>query len=75
MDIAASSYDNGQYSIQNCARILKELRTSRLLAEIYYGYCLELLKDRENRVMIVSSKDCPSLLVSWIKYKYQRANP
>ncbi|KAK2426849.1 hypothetical protein P8452_41398 [Trifolium repens] len=63
---------NGPYSIANCIKVLTNIRQSQKLTTTEYGYALELLKDSQNRVMVVSSKDSLYDLELWIKYKYEK---
>ncbi|CAI8613882.1 unnamed protein product [Vicia faba] len=72
-DIAATSYVNGQYSIPNCIDVLKILKDSKILRDnSFISYALELIKDRENRVIVVSLKDQMDILANWLQFKYRK---
>ncbi|XP_058736160.1 uncharacterized protein LOC131608266 [Vicia villosa] len=70
-EIAATSHFNGQYSIPTCVEILKSAKEKGLLNGQQFSYALEMLKDEQNRVLIISLKDSISDLIEWILYKYE----
>ncbi|XP_058740127.1 uncharacterized protein LOC131612347 isoform X2 [Vicia villosa] len=72
-DIAATSYVKGQYSIPNCIDVLKILKDSKIVKDNnHISYALELIKDRENRVIVVSLKDQMDILANWLYFKYRK---
>jgi hypothetical protein len=70
-EIAATSNVYGQYSIPDCVKILKSLKDEELLNGQQFSYALELLKDENNRIILMSLKDSTNALVDWILYKYK----
>lgn len=70
-EIAATSNVHGQYSIPDCVKILKSVKEEGLLNGQQFSYALELLKDENNRILLMSLKDSINALVEWILYKYE----
>jgi hypothetical protein len=68
--IAATSYVYGQYSIQNFVNILKSEKVEGFLNGQQFSYALEMLKDDQNRVLLIFLKDSKEDLLEWILYKY-----
>lgn len=66
----ATSHINGQYSILTCVEILKNAK-KRLLNGQQFSYVLEMRKDEQNRVLLISLKDYTSDLIKWSLYKYE----
>lgn len=70
-EIAATSNVLGQYSIPDCVTILKSAKEEGHLNNRQFSYALEMLKDEDNRILLMSLKDSMDALVDWILYKYQ----
>ncbi|XP_039685067.1 L10-interacting MYB domain-containing protein-like [Medicago truncatula] len=70
-EIAATSNVLGQYSIPDCVTILKSAKEEGHLNNRQFSYALEMLKDEDNRIVLMSLKDSMDALVDWILYKYQ----
>ncbi|XP_045816045.1 uncharacterized protein LOC123909273 [Trifolium pratense] len=68
--IAATSHVHGQYSIPDCVKLLKKAKDEGFLNSQQFSYALEMLKDEQNRVLLISLKESKDDLVEWILYKY-----
>ncbi|XP_057457424.1 uncharacterized protein LOC130748255 [Lotus japonicus] len=62
-EIPATSHVRGQYSIPECIQVLKSLKEERRLDRRQYSYALELLRDYQNRVILMSLTDSTADLV------------
>jgi hypothetical protein len=70
-EIEARSNVNGQYSIPACVAILKSAKEDGFLNGQQFIYALEMLKDEQNRVLMMSLKESMNDLIDWILYKYK----
>ncbi|GAU28757.1 hypothetical protein TSUD_372660 [Trifolium subterraneum] len=70
-EIEARSHVNGQYSIPACVAILKTAKEEGFLNGQQFIYALELLKDEQNRVLMISLKESMNDLIDWILFKYK----
>jgi hypothetical protein len=68
--IAATSHVHGQYSIPDCVKLLKNAKDEGFLNSQQFSYTLEMLKDEQNRVLLISLKESKDDLIEWILYKY-----
>ncbi|CAJ2646006.1 unnamed protein product [Trifolium pratense] len=68
--IATTSHVHGQYSIPDCVKLLKKAKDEGFLNSQQFSYALEMLKDEQNRVLLISLKESKDDLVEWILYKY-----
>lgn len=69
-EIAATSHANVDYSIPDCVKVLKGAKEAGLLNGREFSYALEMLRDDQTRVLLISLKDSVDALVEWILYKY-----
>ena len=70
-EIEATSHVNGKYSIPTCVAILKSAKEEGLLDGKQFSYALEMLKDEQNRVLLMTLKDSMKDLLEWVLYKYK----
>ncbi|KAK2407054.1 hypothetical protein QL285_042714 [Trifolium repens] len=70
-EIEARSNVNGQYSIPACVAILKSAKEDGFLNGQQFIYALEMLKDEQNRVLMMSLKESMYDLIDWILHKYK----
>lgn len=63
VEIAITSHINKHYSIPTCAEILKSLKEWGLLNGQKFSYALEMLKDKQNIVLLISLQDFMSDLI------------
>lgn len=68
--IAGPSYVCGKYSIPNCIEVLKNIQGEGLLNDRQFCFALELLRNGQSRVILMSLTDSHNALVNWILYKY-----
>jgi len=68
--IAGPSYVCGKYSIPNCIEVLKNIQGEGLLNDRQFSFALELLRNGQSRVIVMSLKDSHNAFVNWILYKY-----
>lgn len=68
--IAGPSYVCGKYSIPNCIEVMKNIQGEGLLNDRQFCFALELLRNGQSRVILMSLKDSHNALVNWILYKY-----
>ena len=62
-EIAATSHVHGQYSIPECIQVLKNLKEEGRLDGRQFSYAVDLIKDSQNRVILMSLKDSTDVLV------------
>ncbi|CAI8589928.1 unnamed protein product [Vicia faba] len=55
-----------QYSILDCVKILKSVKEEGFLDGQQFSYALEMLKDENNIILLMSLKYSTSALVEWI---------
>ncbi|KEH19292.1 hypothetical protein MTR_8g446440 [Medicago truncatula] len=73
--IAATSHVHGEYSILDCVKLLKSAKDDGFLNGQQFSHALEMLKDEQNRVLLVTLKDSKDDLVEWILYNYDDKKP
>jgi len=62
--IVATSHVHGQYSIPDCVKLLKSAKEDGFLNGQQFSYALEMLKDEQNQVLLVTLKDSK---VDWVE--------
>jgi hypothetical protein len=70
-EIEARSNVNGQYSIPACVAILKSAKEDGFLNGQQFIYALEMLKDEQNRVLMMSLKESMDDLIDRILHNYK----
>lgn len=71
VEIEARSHFNEKYSIPICVAILKSAKEEGLLDGKQFSYALEMIKDEQNRVLLMTLKDSMKDLIEWVLYKYK----
>jgi hypothetical protein len=51
---APASHVHGKYSIPDCVKLLKSAKNDGFLNSHHFSYALEMLKDEQNRVLLIS---------------------
>jgi len=73
--IAATCHVHGEYSIPDCVKLLKSAKDDGFFNGQQFSYDLEMLKDEQNRVLLITLKDSKEDLVEWILYNYVDKKP
>ncbi|CAJ1978912.1 unnamed protein product [Sphenostylis stenocarpa] len=70
-DIEGNSDVHGKYCMPNCIAVLKSLKEEDFLSRQQFSFALELIKDPQNRIIVMCLQDSMYDLAYWIFYKYE----